>query len=47
MGMTITDCGCGCLGKGQTPQNLENYRQYLKQELASVEDRIRTKPDKD
>jgi len=46
-GMSMLNCGCGCLGKENTQRNLENYREYLKQELDSVERMIPSDPDTD
>jgi hypothetical protein len=40
MGMFAATCGCGCIGSEQTAWHLENYRDYLKAELASVEKQI-------
>jgi hypothetical protein len=40
MGVFAATCGCGCIGSEQTAWHLENYRDYLKAELASVEKQI-------
>ena len=40
MGVPVVNCGCGCVGKEQTVWSLENYREHLKAELASVERQI-------
>ena len=33
-------CGCGCMGREQTLAHLENFREHLKVQLASVERQI-------
>lgn len=47
-GMYASACGCGCMGREPNAWQLENYKEYLKAELASVEKQIRaiqkTKP---
>lgn len=40
MKMPVANCGCGCIGKEQAVWSLENYRDHLKAELASVERQI-------
>lgn len=40
MAMPVADCGCGCIGKERIGWYLENYRDHLKVELASVERQI-------
>ena len=40
MGMSGPTCGCGCIGRDKTIRHLENYRDFLKVELASVEKQI-------
>lgn len=40
MGMLTATCGCGCMGREHPSWHLENYKEYLKAELASVEKQI-------
>ncbi len=37
---SYSHCGCGCTGRDQTVFRLENYKEHLKAELKSVENRI-------
>ncbi len=37
MAMPVANCGCGCIGKEQIGWYLENYREHLKAEMASIE----------
>lgn len=47
-GMCAPACGCGCTGREPNAWHLENYKAYLKAELAAVEKQIqaiqKTKP---
>jgi len=40
MCLPMAGCGCGCMGRNQAVGNLENYREHLKVQLASVEKQI-------
>ena len=40
LGMSAVKCGCGCIGKEPNAWHLENYKEYLKAELAAVEKQI-------